>query len=74
MRGMQRRTLSNQPLAEGEATEGEAQPPVDKETLGAEAEAPLVWTNPKQPAASGVQVEWLSQLEDLPEDGPPLLL
>ena len=69
MRGMQRRTLSRQPLAEGEA-----QTPVDKETLGAEAEAPLVWTNPKQPAASGVQVEWLSQLEDLPEDGPPLLL
>ena len=69
MRGMQRRTLSSQPPASGEAA-----PTVDKETLGAEAEAPLVWTNPKQPAASGVQVEWLSQLEALPEDGPPLLL
>ena len=73
MRGMQRRTLSSQPPASGEAS-GEAAPTVDKETLGAEAEAPLVWTNPKQPAASGVHVEWLSQLEDLPEDGPPLLL
>ena len=73
MRGMQRRTLSSQPPASGEA-EGEAAPTVDKETLGAEAEAPLVWTNPKQPAASGVRVEWLSQLEDLPEDGTPLLL
>ena len=71
MRGMQRRTLSGLPLVQGP---GESAATIDKETLGAEAEAPLVWTNPKQPAASGVRVEWLSQLEDLPEDGTPLLL
>ena len=71
MRGMQRRTLSGLPLVQGP---GESAATIDKETLGAEAEAPLVWTNPKQPAAGGVRVEWLSQLEDLPEDGTPLLL
>jgi hypothetical protein len=69
MRGMQRRTLSGLPLVQ--AT-GETAATVNKETLGAEAEVPLVWTNPKQPAAGGVRVEWLSQLEDMPEDGMPL--
>ena len=71
MRALQRRTLSGAPAAQGE-------PPsvgtVHKEALGAEAEAPLVWTSPKQRAAGGVGVAWLSQLEDLPEDGTPLLL
>ena len=71
MRALQRRTLSAAPSAQGE-------PPsvgsVHKEALGAEAEAPLVWTSPKQRAAGGVGVAWLSQLEDLPEDGTPPLL
>ena len=68
MRALQRRTLSGAPAVQGE-------PPsvgtVHKETLGAEAEAPLVWTSPKQRGAGGVGVAWLSQLEDLPEDGTP---
>ena len=71
MRALQRRSLSGAPAVQGE-------PPsvgtVHKEALGAEAEAPLVWTSPKQRAAGGVGVAWLSQLEDLPEDGTPPLL
>ena len=61
MRGMQRRTLGR--TEEADAAEPAAEPPADEE--------PLVWTPPHLPQAGGVRVEWLAQLEDLPQDAPP---
>ena len=68
LRGVQRRTLARTP-------DGGEEPTPTKTT--AAEEPPLTWMPPQPEAAahsSGVSVEWLSQLEDLPDDAPVLVL